>query len=439
MKHGERMIDTLRAELGDPFLFQWVAACAVYPGLRWPLTAYLGEQVANVMGRKAPITETEHWAIARLLWFRTGQMPDDLRLQLIAELDRPVRRRVRRVLHNLFDRIEFAAEEHIPETPRALFLARAAAGDAGEAARDDIFVRYMMGSTPNALDLALDRGLARLLRVRLAGWLDRRTIAAAVLAGAATLFAWNQGEGWLRPWFQVEVPLKQHDIQMVALPPGSFQMGDLDGGGFSDEKPVHGVDIGYGFAVGKFAVTFEQWDACVSAGGCMHRPDDRGWGRGNRPVIDVSWDDAKEYVLWLSTETGHDYRLLTEAEWEYAARAGGRTAYPWGNDWDDAKANGIQVGPRRTMEVGRYPANVWGLHDMNGNVWEWVDDCWHDSYNGAPTDGRSWTSGSDCCVRVLRGGSWGDEPGYLRSANRYGDSSVLRDNDVGFRIARTLS
>ena len=225
--------------------------------------------------------------------------------------------------------------------------------------------------------------------------------------------------------------------EMVVVPSGAFRMGDLQGGGDSDEKPVHDVRIGYSFAVGKFEVTFTEWDACVSAGGCGgYRPADQGWGRGWRPVMKVSWDDAQAYVSWLSAKTGQSYRLLSEAEWEYVARAGTGTKYSWGNQFDSAKANN---NGSTTRPVGSYEPNGFGLYDVHGNVWEWVEDCWHDDYNGAPTDGSAWTSGGDCSFRVLRGGAWVNYPRDLRAANRGRDGTGNRYSNYGFRLARTLS
>ena len=207
--------------------------------------------------------------------------------------------------------------------------------------------------------------------------------------------------------------------------------------------------IAKAFAVGKFEVTFAEWDACVAAGGCKHKPEDRGWGRGKRPVINVSWDDiTKDYLPWLSRKTGKSYRLLTEAEWEYAARAGTTTPFSTGRTITTEQANfdgdstygGSAKGVYRqkTVEVGTFPANTFGLHDMHGNVWEWVADCYKDSYAGAPADGSAVTSG-DCGSGVLRGGCWVDIPRYLRSAGRDRDTSGSRYFIYGFRVARTLS
>ena len=214
------------------------------------------------------------------------------------------------------------------------------------------------------------------------------------------------------------------------------------------EGPVHPVTISEPFAVGVYEVTFREWDACRRSGGCSHRPDDRGWGRGNRPVINVSWNDAKEYVRWLSGRTGEEYRLLSEAEWEYAARAGTTGPFHFGATISPDQANyaaNIAYGAGRkgryrkqTVPVGSFPANDFGLLEVHGNVREWVEDCWHDSYRGAPSDGNAWTSGGDCGFRVLRGGSWYYAPRFLRSAIRGRDASGIRSGFVGFRVSRTL-
>ena len=217
--------------------------------------------------------------------------------------------------------------------------------------------------------------------------------------------------------------------EMVVVAPGSYMMGSpaSEAGRYDDEGPVHRVTIGYTLAVGVYEVTFAEWDACVGAGGCGgHRPDDEGWGRGSRPVINVSWEDAREYVAWLSRESGEAYRLPSEAEWEYAARAGTVTARYWGESESGqcGYGNGADAayktanpdiewttvscsdGYENTAPVGTFGSNAWGLYDVLGNVWEWTEDCWHDRYAGAPADGSAWRSGGDCFLRVLRGGSW---------------------------------
>ena len=235
---------------------------------------------------------------------------------------------------------------------------------------------------------------------------------------------------------------------MVVLPAGRFRMGCLsdDDDCRDREKPVREVAIA-SFALSKHEVTFAQWDACVSGGGCSgHRPEDVGWGRAARPVVNVSWEDAQSYVSWLSRETGEEYRLPTEAEWEYAARAGTTTKYSWGNAIGVNRANCRDTeeygtcGDRfeYTAPVGSFAANPWGLYDMHGNVSEWVQDCWNLNYAGAPVDGSAWLSG-DCSGRVVRGGSWLNSPGNLRAANRYRITTGYRSLSSGFRVARTLT
>jgi formylglycine-generating enzyme required for sulfatase activity len=206
----------------------------------------------------------------------------------------------------------------------------------------------------------------------------------------------------------------------------------------------HSVTIARPFAVAKFEVTFEQWDTCFELGGCRKRPDDNDWGRGNQPVIYVSWNDADEYVTWLSKQTGKDYRLLSEAEWEYAARAGSTTAYWWGDEIKKdgqpmANCNGCggEWANKRTAPVGSFPVSPFGLYDMHGNVWELVQDCYHENYNESLENGSAWTTG-DCNYRAVRGGSWSDNPENLRSAARFSVSIFHRVNDMGFRVGRTL-
>ena len=229
--------------------------------------------------------------------------------------------------------------------------------------------------------------------------------------------------------------------EMVVIPGGRFQMGCVSGKNCQgDEKPVHEVRVA-SFALSKYEVTFEEYDRFTAATGRV-RADDEGWGRGRRPVINVSWTDAVAYTEWLSDQTGERYRLPSEAEWEYAARAGSTTKYSWGNKKGRNRANcdgcGSQWDDEKTAPVGSFSANAWGLHDMHGNVGEWVQDCWNNRYRGAPTGGSAWTSG-DCKRRVLRGGSWYDSPGLLRSAFRDRYTTGIRYYYFGFRVARTLA
>ena len=232
---------------------------------------------------------------------------------------------------------------------------------------------------------------------------------------------------------------------MVVLPASEFVMGSpgQEKGRHPTEieGPRHKVAIAKPFATAQFEITFKEWDACVAAGGCKHNPQDRGWGRGNRPVIYVSWFDAQQYLQWLSDLTGQDYRLLSEAEWEFAARGGTDTRFWWGDKVGVDKAICLGCGERfngsQTASAGSFAQNPYGLYDVHGNVFEWVQDCWNGSYAGAPTDGSAWLSG-DCSMRVLRGGSWGRESQDMRSGRRIKDPPSLRSGKRGFRVAMSL-
>ena len=250
--------------------------------------------------------------------------------------------------------------------------------------------------------------------------------------------------------------------EMVVVPAGSFMMGSdsTEEGSGGSEQPRHRVTIGYVLAVGVYEVTFAEWSACVRGGGCGgHEPNDEGWGRENRPVINVHWEDAWRYADWLTERTGEEYRLPSNAEWEYAARARTTTARHWGDTAQDQcrYANGYDFSAQaldesdesirspvrcrdrqpNTAPVGSYLPNGSGLYDMLGNVWEWVDDCWNSGYDGAPTDGSSWYPG-DCSRRVLRGGSWSSGQRDLRSARHAWGGVATRNNMFGFRVVRRV-
>jgi formylglycine-generating enzyme required for sulfatase activity len=238
--------------------------------------------------------------------------------------------------------------------------------------------------------------------------------------------------------------------QMVVLPAGSFAMGlpDDELGDQLNEGPQHQVTVSQPFAVGKFEVTFAEWDVCVADGGCSYSPRDMGWGRGQQPAIRISWDDAKTYVQWLSATTGERYRLLSEAEWEYAARAGTRSKYWWGTTASHEYANygkdvccwGSASGQDQwvnTAPVGSFAANAFGLHDMHGNVSEWVEDCWY-FYASDPVDSAARTSGADCRERIYRGGSHRSPPRAIRSTGRDTEFTDVRFVTRGFRVARAL-
>jgi formylglycine-generating enzyme required for sulfatase activity len=227
--------------------------------------------------------------------------------------------------------------------------------------------------------------------------------------------------------------------EMVVVPAGDFMMGlPAD-----SENPQHKVTIAAPFAVSKFEVTFDEWDTCATYGDCHAQIFDSRFGRGRRPVINVSWYDVQRYVAWLSKMTGKTYRLLSEAEWEYAARAGTKTSYSWGDEIGKGNANCLGCGSewdgKRSAPVGSFAANAFGLHDMHGNVSEWLGDCYQPKYDGAPADGSARTAGGDCLSRVVRGGGWDNSPGSLRSASRGSGRTFTQFPGVGFRVARTLT
>jgi formylglycine-generating enzyme required for sulfatase activity len=304
------------------------------------------------------------------------------------------------------------------------------------------FAREWAGLTPDQRQAQRDALLARVpglcaqLRAEIgviqsgSAVVDQQVISTATPAG--TIFR-DRAEG---------VP-ESALPEMVVIPAGRFLMGspDSEPGRFSYEGPQRRVTIGQPFAVGRFEVTFDEWAACVAGGGCTSNlnPSDQGWGRGRRPVINVSWNDAQEYVQWLSRASGQRYRLLSEAEWEYAARAGMTTRWSFGDAesqlgayaWFNSNSRS------RTQPVGGRLANPWDLFDMYGNVLEWTQDCYAETYSGLARNGSANTA-QGCTNRVIRGGSWFYIPQNLRSASRYWNSPTIRFNFIGFRVARTL-
>ena len=263
---------------------------------------------------------------------------------------------------------------------------------------------------------------------------------ASTIQQPGSIFADPLSSGGKGPW-------------MVVIPKGSFHMGCVSGEDcLQSAFPVHDVTISQPFAVSKYEVTFEDFDrftlAMLAQDECMDdgprwrsMAHDEGWGRGRRPVINVSWCKARKYAEWLSHATGHYYRLLTEAEWEYAARAGSSSTYSWGNSigCNQANCSGdlCADGFEYTAPVGSFESNAFGLHDMHGNVQEWVEDCWNGSYLGGPIDGSAWNTG-DCDMRVLRGGSWYSNPWNLGSSFRDSNSAKDGNYNIGFRVARLL-
>jgi len=229
---------------------------------------------------------------------------------------------------------------------------------------------------------------------------------------------------------------------LVIVQGGVFRHGDLSGGGDGDEKPIRAITLASPFAIGVYEVTFEQFDLFCEATE-RDKPDDSGWGRGNRPVINVSWEDAQAYTDWLSQQTGQTYRLPSDTEWEYAARGGTRSRFWWGMEVGEDKANCAGCGSlwdaERTADVGRFAPNPFGLYDTAGNVFEWAADCYHDSFAQAPRNGKPLEKEGGCGKRVIRGGAWSFPPKEIRSANRWRDFPTRSSDDTGFRVLRELT
>lgn len=251
--------------------------------------------------------------------------------------------------------------------------------------------------------------------------------------------------------------------EMVVIPAGRFSMGSPgnEPGHGPDEQPQHNVTFGKPFAVGKFEVTRAEYAAFAAATntpvtpGCFFFNGTEqvidpvrswqapGYDQSDRdPVVCLDWDDTRAYLQWLSSRSGTEYRLLAEAEFEYVTRAGAMTARPWGADIGRGNANcdgcGTEFDAKRSAPVGTFKANAFGVHDMLGNVWERTEDCWHDTYTGAPSDGRAWTVGGICTQRVTRGGAWLSDAPDVRSALRNWDLASNRKYTLGFRVARGL-
>jgi formylglycine-generating enzyme required for sulfatase activity len=228
--------------------------------------------------------------------------------------------------------------------------------------------------------------------------------------------------------------------KLISVQPGSFIMGDDHG--YKYEYPAHEVTIDYPFALGQFEITFDEWEACAQERGCKPTPDDHGWGKGRYPIINLTYKDIQDYLTWISKKTKQTYRLPSEAEWEYAARAGTKTAYWWGDDVGVNNANCRTCGSKwsgiGSAPVGSFKANPWGFYDMNGNAWEWVADCWSPHYINAPTNGAPRLDGN-CKEPIMRGGSWYYFPKLSRAAYRYKNGVNVFSYNVSFRILRELS
>lgn len=266
--------------------------------------------------------------------------------------------------------------------------------------------------------------------------------AAKAAAAKATALAATQAEAARAA--QDAARIKALTPELVTIPAGTFSMGspwNESGRSFS-EAPQHTVQV-KSFELAKYPVTFEQWDGCVADGGCgAYQPIDQGWGRGRQPVINVSWDDAQAYLTWLSSKTRQVFRLPSEAEWEFAARAGTTTARYWGEAIGSGNANcngcGGPADLRRAAPVGSFKPNAFGLQDMLGNVWQLTQDCWRDNYRDAAADAAPWQGPATCAQRVVRGGSWIRDASFARSAERLWVAPNDRNYTLGFRVARSV-
>ena len=273
-----------------------------------------------------------------------------------------------------------------------------------------------------------------------------------VLVGASVLLFGQQkssvswaGQAGMKPGevFRDRLKNGSQGPEMVVIPPGKFRMGDIQGKYGKDELPVHQVNFQKAFAASKYEITFAEYDEFANATG-RKLPEDEGWGRGRQPAIYVSFEDAVAYAKWLSEQTGKRYRLPSEAEWEYGARAGAETSYGWGNEVKQGLANCRGCGSRwdgkQSAPVGSFKPNPFGLYDTAGNVGEWVQDCEHENYERAPTDGSAWEekNGGDCGRRVIRGGHWMVANLRVRSSSRFRNRPTYNSHIVGFRLVREI-
>ena len=444
----DSLVVQVRDFIGEKGYF-WLGACAVYPELRWPLTLYLGYQLEL-------LSEERLAKLARLPWFRYGYMPNWLRRRLVGDLNLEQERAIRLRLQDLLltARDEPVSDFGLPVVTQFPSLFRRLlpiwAQPKISPLRDYVFLAFMSDrltvKVPKLIRKFIEpSNLGRMPSFSTIGLFVVFLVVVGVsYSSLQQVFEHEPVE--VSQEVKIEVfqdTLKDGSLgpKMVNIPAGSFQMGDIQGGGDSREQPVHKVSI-EPFAMGQYEVTFAEYDKFAQATG-RKKPDDRGWGRENRPVINVSWHDAVAYNEWLSEQTGKQYRLPTEAEWEYAARAGTETKYWWGNEIGENKANcngcGSQWDYEQTAPVGSFSPNPFGLYDTVGNVWEWVADSWHENYTNAPNDGGIWVEGADDSYRVLRGGSWDYFPVLARAAFRLGSNSFDRYDFFGFRVVRVVA
>lgn len=286
---------------------------------------------------------------------------------------------------------------------------------------------------------------ARTVRKRIATYAAFALVFISVIAGIH-IWLLSEERTWntLRIWGLAKLGLyggpEMIDLATVEDFPAEFEMESFDRA--AEQNYVNTVHFSKPFAIGRYEITFDEYGAYTFDKG-LDQPDDRDWGAGLYPIINVSWDDIQGYIDWLKMVTGKPFRLPSESEWEFAARAGTKTEFWWGDEIGENRANcdgcGGRLGGKQTLPVGSFEANAFGLHDTAGNVFEWVEDCWFTAYEKAPSDGSAWLSDDeDCYWRVIRGGSWSNPPSDLRSASRYINSREVRDELLGFRLAQDL-
>jgi len=452
----------LRNYLGEE-LFQWLCACAVYPEMHWDLTLYLGSLPCMPQGL---IAEANLLRLIRLPWFRTGSMPDELRWALIGELDieksKAIRTAVIELLENnpapkesfAFDsyRLNLVVQRWMlsrkERRKRRDLLKSLKTIDDRRIMQDYTLLRFLESPPKSPLHFILPGRLRKLFCRKGVPFFGLRTGIRAALAVfiAALVFL------FLRP---IDTPredrfFKYNVIQvykndkgfresdygnsfiMVYIPEGEFTMGSND---YTDEKPIHTIYL-EGYWIGKYEVTFAQYDKyCEETK--KDKPDDEGWGRGDRPVINVSWNEAVEYCKWLSDKTELNFKLPTEAQWEKAARGTDSRMYPCGyGEPDETLANFAgKIG--RTSPVGSYPqgASPYGLLDMAGNVWEWCED-WYDIDYYKESPDRNPQGPKSGTARVVRGGGWSYNTESIRCAYRNGSDPSYRSVHVGFRLCQ---
>ena len=423
--------------------YYWLSACAIYPEIRWQLTLYLGSHL-NLLTEKRLI------CLIRLPWFRYGYMPNWLRKRLIADLTFSQERQIRQLLYAWFltalsENTSSSLDLEIAlSSPQSGFLAKwllswlAKQSQPPSPLRDYVFVNFMANKLSVKLPKALQHFVIQPARQhpwRFA-WLSLFLI---IPLSLLTIKYFDNT-------FQDRLVDGGFGPKMVWIPAGTFRMGDLQGGGDRDEQPVHEVLIKQRFAMSRYEITFAEYDRFAQATG-SELPGDNGWGRGDRPVINVTWNDAVAYAKWLSDQTGECYRLPTEAEWEYAARAGTETKYWWGNTASHEYANygqdkcceGLAVGKDRweyTAPVGSFACNPFGVCDMTGNVWEWTCSEYEDKYSGKELTCIKSLGKNDAGPVVIRGGSWVGNPWYIRAADRFRGGVSARVIDFGFRLLR---